>query len=348
MSSSSSSHIIARISGTAGRITLDRPKALNALTAGMVHDIDHALAAWADDPRVRHVVIDGGGGRAFCAGGDVRLVREAAATDPARARAFWADEYRMNLRIATYPKPYVALMDGICMGGGVGISAHGTHRIVTERSAVAMPETLIGFIPDVGGSWLLARAPGHAGEYMAALAYRMNAADAIHAGFADHHVPSDKISTLIDALCDSDDPGGTVARFASDAGPSTLEAHRAWIDAAFLAPTIHEVVAALEAGHDEWSKSTRAALAGHSPTALAAAHRAVQEARDDTSLEESLAREYRFAFRTITLHDFSEGVRARVVDKDNAPRWQPPRLADVTAAHIDALFAPLGAEEWHP
>ena len=162
------SHTLTRIAGAAGRITLDRPKALNALTPDMVRDIAQALDEWAHDDRVRHVLIDGGGGRAFCAGGDIRLVRDAAATNPKLARDFWRDEYRLNLKIANYPKPYVALMDGICIGGGVGIAAHGSHRIVTERSIVAMPETLIGFIPDVGGSWLLAHAPGHAGEYMAA------------------------------------------------------------------------------------------------------------------------------------------------------------------------------------
>jgi enoyl-CoA hydratase len=342
------SHIVARISGSAGRITLDRPKALNSLTSGMVHDMARALDLFERDARVHHVIVDGGGGRAFCAGGDVRLMREAIATDPKQARDFWRDEYRLNLKIANYPKPYVAVMDGICMGGGVGISAHGTHRIVTERSQVAMPETLIGFIPDVGGSWLLARAPGHAGEYMAALAYRMNAADAIYAGFADHHVPSDKISTLIDALCGSADAGKTIAQFASDTGPAKLEADRAWIDAVFCEPTIQEAVRLLEANHDDWSKATLGALAGHSPTALAAAHRAVQDARDDFDLAQSLAREFRYAFRTITLHDFGEGVRARVIDKDNQPRWRPPSLDQVRESDIDALFASLGPEEWHP
>jgi enoyl-CoA hydratase len=275
-------------------------------------------------------------------------VREAASTNPKLARDFWRDEYRLNLKIATYSKPYVALMDGICMGGGVGISAHGSHRIVTERSQVAMPETLIGFIPDIGGSRLLALAPGHAGEYMAALAYRMDAADAIHARFADTHVPSDKISTLIDALCAGEDAGKVIAQFATGSGPSKLAADGARIDAAFSAPTIHEVVKRLEAAGDDWSKATLAALAGHSPTSLACAHHAVRAARQDANLAQTLAREYRFAFRTMTLHDFLEGVRARVVDKDNAPRWQPPRLADVTARDVDALFAPLGDAEWHP
>jgi enoyl-CoA hydratase len=275
-------------------------------------------------------------------------MREAVASDPWRARDFWRDEYRLNWRIANYPKPYIAIMDGICMGGGVGISAHGAHRIVTERSAVAMPETLIGFIPDVGGSWLLSRAPGHAGEYMAALAYRMNAADAIYAGFADNHVSSDKISALIDALCDSADASRTIAQFASDPGPSKLEADRAWIDAVFFAPVIQDVVRLLEANHDDWGKRTLAAFAGHSPTALAAAHRAVQEARDDLDLGQSLAREFRYAWRTDTLHDFSEGVRARVVDKDNQPRWRPPSLDQVRESDIDRLFASLGPEEWHP
>jgi enoyl-CoA hydratase len=336
---------ITRIEGAAGRITLNRPKALNALNFAMVRAITSALAEWRDDPRVKHVVIDGAGERAFCAGGDIRAVYDAIAVDPEFARDFWRAEYRLNAMIARYDKPYVALMHGFCLGGGVGLSAHGSHRIVTERSAVGMPETAIGFTPDVGGSWLLAHAPGHAGEYMAATAYRMSAADAIHAGFADAMIGSADVAAVIAALCEGADADATVRRFVRPAGASELAARRVLIDGFFGVATIEEAVRRLEQSNDPWVKETLAKIVSHSPISLAAAHFSIRQARHDRRVEESLDREYRFAHRAVSLHDFREGVRALIVDKDGKPQWRPAHLSEVSERDVEALFKPLGKDE---
>ncbi|MGE0008298.1 MAG: enoyl-CoA hydratase/isomerase family protein [Parvibaculaceae bacterium] len=337
--------VIIRSEGAAGRITLNRPKALNALNMAMTEAIAAALTRWRDDDRISHVVIDGTGGRAFCAGGDIRAVYDAIPGDPEFPRRYWRAEYRLNAAIARYAKPYVALMDGFCLGGGVGLAAHGSHRIVTERSAVGMPETAIGFTPDVGGSWLLARAPGHAGEYMAASAYRMGAADAIHAGFADTAVRADDVPAFIAALCEGRDVGETARRFASYPGASALAERRADIDLVFGTETIQEAVRRLEAKGGPWAEETLGKIAAHSPTALAAAHYSVRKARGHGRLEESIDHEYRYAHRAVALHDFREGVRALLVDKDGRPQWRPARLDDVRFGDIAALFAPLGEDE---
>ena len=248
--------VLIRIEGAAGRITLNRPKALNALNHPMTLAIGAALAEWRDDDRVKHVVIDGAGGRAFCAGGDIRAVYDSIPTDPEIARSFWRDEYRLNAMIARYPKPYVAIMDGFCLGGGVGLSAHGSHRIVTERSRVGMPETAIGFTPDVGGSFLLAHAPGHSGEYMAATAYRMTAADAILAGFAETMIKSDDIPAFLVALCEGRGAGEAEQGFSTYPGASELAARQADIDLIFDAETIQEAVRRLKAKGGPWAEET--------------------------------------------------------------------------------------------
>lgn len=339
------SEIVARIEGAAGRITLNRPKALNALNFTMVRAISAALAEWRDDPRVRHVVIDGAGERAFCAGGDIRAVYDAIAADPEFARDFWRAEYRLNAMIARYNKPYVAVMHGFCLGGGVGLSSHGSHRIVTESSGVGMPETAIGFTPDVGGSWLLAHALGHAGEYMAATAYRMTAADAIHAGFANAMIRSADVPAVIAALCEGADADETVRRFASPAGASELAARQALIDGTFGVATIQEAVHRLEQTADPWANETLARIFSHSPISLAAAHISIRQARNDRRVEESLDREYRFAHRAVSLHDFREGVRALIVDKDGKPQWRPAHLSEVSQHDVEALFMSLGKDE---
>lgn len=337
--------VITRIEGAAGRITLNRPRALNALNLPMTNAIAAALAAWRDEPRVKHVVIDGAGGRAFCAGGDIRAVYDDIPTNPDIPRAYWREEYRLNAVIAHYPKPYVALMDGFCLGGGVGLSAHGSHRLVTERSQVGMPETAIGFTPDVGGSRLLAQAPGHAGEYMAATAYRMTAADAIYAGFADTMVQSDDIPAVIAALCEGLSADETARRFAHLPGSSELAGQRPDIDLVFGTETIQEAMRRLAAKGGSWAEETLGRIAGHSPTALAAAHYSVRKVRFYNSLEESLDHEYRYAYRAVGLHDFREGVRALLVDKDGKPQWRPAALDDVRISDVMALFAPLGRDE---
>jgi enoyl-CoA hydratase len=337
--------VLIRIEGAAGRITLNRPKALNSLNLAMTDAITAALTQWRGDTRVRHVVIDGAGGRAFCAGGDIRAVYDAIPINPEIPRQYWRAEYRLNAMIARYGKPYVALMDGFCLGGGVGLSAHGSHRIVSERSQVGMPETAIGFTPDVGGSWLLARAPGHAGEYMAAIAYRMNAADAIHAGFADAMIRTDDIPAFVAALCAGQDAGETARRFATFPGASDLADRQADIDLIFGTETIQEAVRRLEAKGGPWAEGTLMKISTHSPTALAAAHFSVRKARGHRKVEESLDHEYRYAHRAVGLHDFREGVRALIVDKDGKPHWRPAQLDDVRMSDVVALFAPLGKDE---
>ncbi len=337
--------VVIRSEGAAGRITLNRPKALNALNLPMTDAITAALTRWRDDDRIKHVVIDGAGGRAFCAGGDIRAVYDVIATNPEFARTYWRAEYRLNAMIARYGKPYVAIMDGFCLGGGVGLSAHGSHRIVTDRSHVGMPETAIGFTPDVGGSWLLARAPGHAGEYMAATAYRMNAADAIHAGFADTMIRAEDIPAFVAALCEGRDASETACRFANPSGAGDLAARRADIDFAFGTETIHQAVRRLEAKGGPWAEETLRKISAHSPTALAAAHFSVRKVRGLASVEESIDHEYRYAHRAVGLHDFREGVRAILVDRDGRPQWRPTRLADVRSSDVVVLFAPLGKDE---
>ena len=337
--------VVIRSEGAAGRITLNRPKALNALNQPMTDAITAALIRWRDDDHIKHVVIDGAGGRAFCAGGDIRAVYDLIPIDPGVPRAYWRAEYRLNAMIARYGKPYVAVMDGYCLGGGVGLAAHGSHRIVTERSQVGMPETAIGFTPDVGGSWLLARAPGHAGEYMAATAYRMNAADAIYAGFADTAIRAEDIPAFVSALCEGQDASAAARRFATTPGTGELAACRTDIDIAFGAETIQEAVRRLEAKRGPWSEETLKKISGHSPTALAAAHFSVRKVRGFKSVEESIDHEYRYAHRAVGLHDFREGVRALLVDKDGKPHWRPARLDDVRLSDVAALFAPLGKDE---
>lgn len=337
--------VITRREGAAGRITLNRPKALNALNRVMTDAIAAALGAWRADPQVKHVIIDGAGGRAFCAGGDIRAVYDMIPTDPEFPRAYWRAEYRLDAMIARYPKPYIALMDGFCLGGGVGLSAHGSHRIVTERSQVGMPETAIGFTPDVGGSWLLARAPGHTGEYMAASAYRMNAADAIHAGFADTMISADDVPAVIAALCEGREASATARQFAQYPGTSDLAARQTDIDLTFGTETIQETVRRLEAKGGTWAEETLKKIAIHSPTALAASHFSVRKVRGLKNVEEALDHEYRYAHRAVDLHDFREGVRALIVDKDGKPRWRPAALDDVRLSDVVALFAPLGKDE---
>lgn len=337
--------IIARVEGSAGRITLNRPKALNALNHPMVRAITAVLTEWRDDDKVRHVVIDGEGERAFCAGGDIRAVYDMIPTAPEKARDFWRDEYRLNAMIARYPKPYVAMMDGFCLGGGVGLSGHGSHRIVTERSVVGMPETAIGFTPDVGGSLLLARAPGHAGEYMAATAYRMSAADAIYAGFADTLIVGQDRPALVADLCDGRKADDAVNHFAIYSGLSDLAARQARIDRAFGMATIQEAVRRLEELAEPWEQETLKKMAAHSPTALAAAHISVRCARHLKTVEEALDHEYRYAYRAVDLYDFREGVRALIVDKDGQPQWRPAHISDVSVGDAEALFAPIGKDE---
>lgn len=349
MNEASSPDVEIRVEGRIGRISLNRPRALNALTHDMEVAIDAALLGWADDPSVAFVLVDGRGDRGLCAGGDIRALYDAAKSGGARmAFPFFGDEYRMNVHIANYPKPFVALMDGIVMGGGVGISAHGSHRIVTERTILAMPEVNIGFVPDVGGTFLLGRMPGETGIHAALTAHRMTGGDAVACGLADHYVESRHLPALaaaLVALTDGNDIDDCIAAFASPPPDSALLAARSWIDDCYRPETAESIVAALEAHVDPAAQQAVAAIRKASPTSVKLSLRLVREARHDSRVEAAIDREFRVAVRCVAAHDFVEGVRAQLVEKDRNPRWQPATLDEVGDADIDAYFAPLGKDE---
>ena len=336
--------IIIRKDGAAGRITLNRPEALNSLTEGMLQAIDGALTAWETDPDVALVMIDAAGDRAFAAGGDiVDLYESGRAGNFAFGQRFWAFEYQLNARIARYPKPYVAFMHGFVMGGGVGVSALGSHRIVCETTQVAMPECGIGLVPDVGGSKLLADAPGRCGEYLGMTGARMGPADAIYAGFADIYVPEAEWETLKARLVEAGDVGA-IAKAAKAPGSGGLAGAQPQIDEAFSAASAVEVEAALVAIPTPWAVATVKALRKGCPLSVATAMQMIRAARE-MSLEEALAQEYRFTARCMEYGEFLEGIRAAVIDKDRKPQWAKPSLAKISAADIDAMLAPLGGSE---
>jgi enoyl-CoA hydratase len=332
--------------GGLGLITLNRPKALNALTLEMIRALDPRLEAWASDAAVQAVAIRGAGDRAFCAGGDVRALYESRARGDRAYRAeFYRHEYGQNRRIFRFPKPYIALIDGIAMGGGVGVSIHGSHRVATERTLFAMPETGIGLFPDVGAGHFLPRLPGKLGLYLGLAGVRIKAADCLYAGLATHYVPSARLEALIAALAEADLGRGNaavdelLARFHEDPGPAPLAARRASIDRAFGAASVEAILAALMRDGEDWSKETQAVLAGKSPTSLKLTFRQLALGRE-LSFEEVMIMEYRLCQYCMDGHDFFEGVRAVIIDRDNAPKWRPPTLAEVSEAEIGRAFAP--------
>jgi enoyl-CoA hydratase len=354
MEEAESDEVLIRREGRAGRITLNRPQALNALTLPMVGRIWEALVAWKDDPAVEVVLLDGAGERGLCAGGDVRSLYDSRVEGSAFARKFWSDEYRLNALIGRYPKPYVAVMDGIVMGGGIGLSAHGDHRIVTERSRLAMPETGIGLIPDVGGTWLLSHAPDRrgmsreAGTYLALTGQSFNGAEALDLGFANVRIMTERLPDTLSEMIADGHPDGAMIRNNStiDEGPrSSLFDLAPAIDAAFSFDRIEDIIAALEGMPGDWATKTLAALRSKSPLALKLTLAALRRARDFTSLEEALNMEYRLTVRLYEHGEFLEGVRALIVDKNKTPRWAPPRLEAVTPAMVDAFFAPRAVDE---
>ncbi|MFG2977532.1 enoyl-CoA hydratase/isomerase family protein [Streptomyces sp. NPDC048331] len=329
--------------GRTGVITLNRPRALNALTHPMVMRIDEQLAAWADDPAVQQVLIHGAGERGLCAGGDIRAIHDDAKAGNTASAGFWRDEYRLNARIARYPKPYVALMNGITMGGGVGVSAHGSVRIVTERSRVAMPETGIGFVPDVGGTYLLGRAPGELGTHLALTGTAVGAADALLCGLADHFVPADRLPELTAALAGA--PAHEVLpRYAATTGPGELADRRGWIDHCYAADTVEEVVEQLLGHGEPAAKEAAETILAKSPTALKVTLAALRRAVALGPLERVLVQEFRISCNALAAPDLVEGIRAQVVDKDRAPRWSPATLAEVSGADVERFFVPLGED----
>jgi enoyl-CoA hydratase len=340
--------VLLHTEGPVLHITLNRPRAINALTHTMVRRIAEALTRAAADDEVTAVLITGAGERGLCAGGDIRSIYEDSRAGRRASVDFWRDEYRLNAQIARFPKPYLALMDGIVMGGGVGVSAHGDVRIVTERSRVAMPETAIGFVPDVGGTYLLAAAPGELGTHLALTGRTVGAADAILCGLADHFVPSHHLADLTTALSRNTTPGevtDTVRRYATDAPDGELAEHRAWIDDCYAADTVEEITDRLTDSGWAAAKETAAALQTASPTALKVTLSAIRRAKRLSSLEAALDQEFRVSCRAFTGADLVEGVRARIIDKDRSPRWNPADPGDVTAAEVARHFEPLGDQE---
>lgn len=334
--------IFARKEGRAGRITLDRPQALNALSYEMALAVEQALAGWRDDPEVALVLMDSVGDRAFCAGGDVAQIFERGRRgDFAFARRFWADEFRLNLAISRYPKPVVALMKGYVLGGGVGLAGHASHRVVGESSRVAMPECAIGYVPDVGGTHLLARAPGRLGEYLGLSGHRMDASEAVLAGFADVFVPEAEWPALAARLIAAGDPSA-IAEAAAPPPPAGLAARREAIDDAFSAPDLATLAARLETS--DWGHETLRTMARQSPLSMACTLALVRAARAEPGLDRALAREFRAAWRIVEQGDLLEGVRAQVVDKDRNPQWAEA-LDEVSAARVAAILAPLGRDE---
>jgi enoyl-CoA hydratase len=335
-----SDEVLTRVDGGVGLITLNRPTAINSLNQPMVDALSAILTRWEADDAVRSVVLTGAGDRGLCAGGDVVAVYNSARADGAEARRFWRDEYLLDGQVGRFAKPYVSLMDGIVMGGGVGVSAHANTRVVTETSKIAMPEVSIGFIPDVGGAFLLSRAPGALGLHAALTGAPFSGADAIAMGFADHYVPHSGLEAFAAAIV-SDGIESALAGHAIEPPPSDLAAQRGWIDECFAGDTVEDIVAALR-GHDAGPANDAANLiASRSPIAVSVALQAVRRAAKLETLEDVLIQDYRVSSASVRSHDLVEGIRAQIIDKDRNPKWSPATLAAVSAADIDAYFAPV-------
>ncbi len=339
------SDIEIRTSGRVGRITLNRPKALNALTLDMVHAIFDILPVWAADDDIAMLVIDAAGDKAFCAGGDIAGIYQSLVDgDYDTARQFWRDEYPLNAALFNFPKPVAAFMQGFTMGGGVGIGCHASHRVVCESSRIAMPECGIGLVPDVGGSLLLARAPGRLGEYLGTTARRMGPGDAIHAGFADYFIPETEWPGLIGQLEKTGDRGA-IDRAKSTPPESDLAAEAPLINEHFGGETLRDILRSLVLKDDDWSRTTLETMSRNAPLSMACTFELVHRARIHDRIEEALRAEYRFAHRAVEHGDFQEGIRAAIIDKDRAPKWRHPAPDAPTPAEVARMLQPLGADE---
>jgi enoyl-CoA hydratase len=343
--------LIAQREGACGVIRLNRPKAINAVTLEMFRDVDKALDAFEADPAVSVILLEGAGERGLCAGGDIRALWESSKIKGDLGKILWREEYILNARIKKFPKPYVSFMDGIVMGGGVGLSAHSSHRVVTEKTKLAMPEVGLGFFPDVGGTWLLSHSPGEIGAYFGLTGQTMNGPDAIHAKFADAVVSSSKLPALREALTKVG-PGATSAdirklidSFSSGETAGPVAASQAKIDALFSHDRMEDIVAALKRDGSEFAQTTLRTLNEKSPRGMVVTLKLLRLARTARSLEECLVREYRAALEVFASDDFREGVRAAVIDKDRNPKWSPPRIEDVTPEMVAPYFAEIGADE---
>ncbi|KUF11859.1 enoyl-CoA hydratase/isomerase family protein [Pseudoponticoccus marisrubri] len=338
------SQIAPRIDGRAGRITLTRPEALNALSYEMCRTTEAALNAWRDDPRVDLVLLEAEGDRAFCAGGDIaEMYHTGRAGDYDYGRRFWRDEYRMNAKLAEYPKPVVSFLHGFVMGGGVGLGGHVSHRIVCDSTQMSMPECGIGFVPDVGGSFRLARAPGHLGKYLGLTASRMGPGDAIHAGFADHYLPDSDWPALKQALVERGD-AAEVARRATPAPDSPLAEAQEEIDHLFGADSLDGILARLRASDSPLAAKALKALSRSAPLSMAVTLEMIRRLRaPDLTIRDALELEYRVSHRIMEHGDFLEGIRAAIIDKDRTPRWRHAE-GPVPSQEVAAMLAPLGAQ----
>lgn len=342
--------LIARVDGGAGRLSLNRAAALHALTLDMCHDMTTALTAWAINDAVELVIIDHAEGRGFCAGGDIRVLANSAAADGVVARRFFHDEYQLDHRLFTYAKPAVFFMDGVTMGGGVGISQPARYRVATENTRCAMPETGIGLFPDVGGGWYLSRLPGRDGVFLGLTGARMSGADCLALGLATHYLPALSLKDVkAELAADPHDVEAILARWSAPPPAAKLVELHAEIDRLFAADTLEAILATLDADGGAWAAEQAAILRTKSPLSCKVALRQLTLASAMTDFAEVMRMEYRIARRLLAGRDFAEGVRAVIVEKDNAPRWTPPTPEDVTNALTDDIFAPLAPDdEWKP
>ena len=336
--------------GAAGILSLNRPAALHALTLDMCHELSAGLSEWLSDAAAETVIIDHAEGRGFCAGGDIAFLRNSALNDDgASGRAFFHDEYQLNHQIFTYPKPVVAFMDGITMGGGVGISQPAKFRVATENTRLAMPETGIGLFPDVGGGWYLSRLPGRIGQFLALTGARLDGAECLWAGLATHYLPASALPEAKARIAAGSEPGGVLAALAVTPPPARIEANAGLIAKHFASDHYEDILASLDAEASDWAAKELATLRTKSPQTCKVALRQLHDSLSCADFADNMVMEYRIASRALTLPDFAEGVRAVIVDKDHAPKWNPAAPEGVTDAQIDAIFAPLPAsEEWTP
>ncbi len=336
--------LITRIEGCAGRITLNRPAALNAVTYAMCLEIERAIDGWRDDPDVALIVIDATGNRAFSAGGDIaQMYATGTAGDFAYGQRFWRDEYRMNAKLHEYPKPIISFLQGFTMGGGVGVGCHAQHRIAGETAQIAMPECGVGLVPDVGGSLLLANAPGRCGEYLALTTARMGPADAIHAGFADRFVPKARWAALKAELCKTGN-WKRIADHAETPPDGALQAARADIDRCFAGERLGDIVRTLKTDASPFAKDALIRLARNAPLSMAAAVEMIHRLRGTSSIRRALELEYRFTHRAMQHGDFLEGIRAAIIDKDKTPHWRHSDPEKVPPVEVSNMLMPLGAE----
>ena len=342
--------IIASLDGSAGIISLNRPKAIHALTLDMVHAMTAALLEWQGDPAVSVVIIDHAEGRGFCSGGDIAFLRDSALNDGGvSGRRFFHDEYQLNHLIFTYPKPVVAFMDGITMGGGVGISQPARFHVATENTRYAMPETGIGLFPDVGGGWYLSRLPGRIGQFLALTGARLDGAECKWAGLATHYLPHDALAEAKARIALGHEPGQVLSALAVTPPEARIAGNAARIAKHFASDRYEDILASLEADDSEWAAKELATLRTKSPQTCKVALRQLADSLACAEFAANMAMEYRIGSRVLTLHDFAEGVRAVIVDKDNAPKWNPATPEGVTEDLIDRIFAPLPeSEEWQP